>query len=215
MKRVMYYLDIRTNLPAGGPDRDFSRELLKKGLRCRDGCGGIPTEHEGLPVTVRYVRKPSLAIEAASRANGLTLPLWRALSRYLPNAVVGTFEWRRPDGVIVPVKEYVSMYVPVLDRVCLRGFRKYSICRQCGEVTCRDVNAKEYLLAGDLGDRRVAMEMSRGILVDKKMRDKLAAMKLRGLRFYPYEIRDEPLDGRPASLDDWPQLAKWRKKRSR
>lgn len=215
MKRFMYYLDIRTNLPAGGPDREFSRELLKKGLRCRDGCGGVPTEHEGEPATIRYVRKPSLAIEASTRAEGVMLPLWRVIRRYLPTAIVGTFEWRKPDGTIVTVKEYVSVYVPVLDRVCLRGVKKYQICRQCGEVSCRDVNTKEYLLASDIAGRRVAIEMSRGILVDQKMRNKLAALKLRGLRFYPYEIRDEPLDGRPASLDDWPQLAKWRKKRRR
>jgi hypothetical protein len=215
MKRLMYYLDIRTNLPAGGPDREFSRELLKKGLRCRPGCGGIPTEHEGPPATVRFEWKPTLAIEASPRAKGLMVPLWRAIRRYLSNAIVGTFEWRKPDGTIVTVKEYVSVYVPVLDRVCLRGVKKYDICRQCGRVRCADVNIDEYVLASDVGDRRVVMSMSRGILVDAKMRNKLAALKLRGLRFYPYEIRDEPLDGRAASLDDWPQLAKWRKKRKR
>lgn len=37
--------------------------------------------------------------------------------------------------------------------------------------------------------------------------------KFESLLFEKYEAIDEPQDDRPRNLDDWPELAKWRKRR--
>lgn len=212
MKR-MHYLDVRTARPPGGIDQIQNEEHRRDGLRCRDGCGGIPTEWEGKPATLRFVRKPSLTIEAAPRAEAMDVEFWKILKRHLPSAVVGSIELLRKDGSVVPVPNYVSVYLPVLDRVCLRGLKKYDVCKSCGAVRCKDFGVEEYLLRKDVDSRRVVMSMSRGILVDDAMRETLEKKKFKGLRFYKYEVFDEPRDGRPQSLDDWPELAKWRRKR--
>lgn len=209
----MYYLGIRTGLPAGGTDQFQNEDHRRDGLRCRDGCGGIPSEWEGTPVTLRFIRKPTLTIEAAPRAEAVRVELWRLLRPYLLHAVLGDVEFQRRDGVIVIVPDYVSVYVPVRDRVCLRGVMKYDICKQCGAVRCRDSGSEEYVLRRDVERRRVVMTMSRGFLVDDVMRKKLEKKKFKGLLFEKYEVIDEPRDGRPKSLDDWPELAKWRKKK--
>lgn len=213
MKRYMYYLDFDPNGPGGDPDEDFSEELRKKGLRCPDGCGGLPARLEGTPVEVRYWRDPVLPVESAPRANGIQVALWTLLSPHLKYAIVGPCTLRTRDGDIVPIETYVSVYVPVHERICLRGVKKYDICKTCGAVRCRDFGVKPYLLADDVMDRPVIMSMSRGILVDDAMHRKLEQKRFRGLRFYKYEVIDEPRDGRPKSLDDWPELAKWRKRR--
>lgn len=212
MKRWMHYLDYRAP-DYGGIiiDQEWDEELTESGLRCPDGCGGIPTEFEGEPVTLRFIKRPAGMFESAPRAEAFHKELWRFLSPHMDDAVVGTCELATRKGEVVPIKDFVSVYVPVLDRVCLRGKKKYDICRYCGRVKCRDFEVENCLLSDELLGRRVVMSMSRGILVDDGIRKKIEDQKLRSVGFYSYEVLDEPLDGRPKSLDDWPQLAKWRK----
>lgn len=211
MKKWMHYIDY-TNFEVGGQiDPDWNEELIELGLRCPDGCGGIPTEFEGEPVTLRYIKKPTRMFEGAPRAKAIHKDLWKLLSRHLPDAIVGTCELAKPNGSVIPIEDFVSVYVPVLDRVCLRGVKKYDICRYCGRVRCRDVGIEKYILQNEIANRHVVIDMGRGILVDDSVRKKIAAEKFRSVGFYDIEVLDEPLDGRPKSLDDWPQLAKWRK----
>lgn len=213
MKRYMHYFDFDPNRDIGRSDEEFSEDLRRKRLRCPDGCGGLPAKLEGMPVEVRFSEHPRLLVQPAPRAKGIQAVLWTHLSPHLPTAIVGPCTLRTRDGEIVPIETYVSMYVPVLDRVCFRGVKKYDICKSCGSVKCRDFGVKEYLLSHEVDGRSVAMSTDRGILVDDAMRKKLESKKFKGLLFEKYEVIDEPRDGRPKSLDDWPELAKWRKGR--
>lgn len=216
MKRWMHYLDYRAP-DYGGIiiDQESDEELVESGLRCPDGCGGIPAEFEGEPITLSFVKKPMGMYEPAPRAPALHLDLWRLISKHLDDAVVGTCELVAGKNNSTPLDEFVSIYVPVKYRPCLRGRKKYSICKSCGAVRCDDFATTKYLLGSDIAGRRAVMSMSRGILVDDGIRKKIEDQKFRSVGFYSYEVLDEPLDGRPKSLDDWPQLAKWRKPKKR
>lgn len=215
MKKLMHYIDYTTSEWGGRIDPDWDEELVESGLRCPDGCGGIPTEFEGEPVTLRFVKKPKGMHEGAPRAEAMHKELWSLLSRHLNESIVGECEIVTRNGTVESLGDFVSVYVPVLDRVPLRGNKKYRVCKHCGCVRCEDVDATKYLLRADLGRRRVVMSHSRGILVDDSVRKKIEAEKFRSVGFYEYEVLEEPLDGRPKSLDDWPQLAKWRKPKKR
>lgn len=215
MKKWMHYIDYTTSEWGGRIDPVWDEELVESGLRCPDGCGGIPTEFEGEPVTLRFVKKPTGMFEGAPRAKALHAELWRILSPHLKEAVVGDCEFVTRKGDVAPLEDFVSVYVPVLNRVLLRGRRKYRVCKYCGCVRCEDIKTTEYVLKSELKSDRVVMSHSRGILVDDRIRAKIEAEKFRSVGFHKYEVLEEPLDGRPKSLDDWPQLAKWRKPKKR
>ena len=149
-------------------------------------------------------------LEGAPRAEAVHKDLWKLISPHLVGAIVGTCEIVKRDSSIIKLEDFVSVYVPVIDRVFLRGRKKYAVCKHCGSVKCVDIDTTMYLIRDELAQRRAVMSTRRGILVDDAIRDRIAAEKFRSVGFYKYEVLDEPLDGRPRSLDDWPQLVKWR-----
>ena len=210
MMKWMHYLDYTTSEFGGRIDPEWNDDLLERGLRCPDGCGGIPTEFEGEPVALRFVKKPTGMLEGAPRAEAVHKDLWKLISPHLVGAIVGTCEIVKRDSSIIKLEDFVSVYVPVIDRVFLRGRKKYAVCKHCGSVKCVDIDTTMYLIRDELAQRRAVMSTRRGILVDDAIRDRIAAEKFRSVGFYKYEVLDEPLDGRPKSLDDWPQLVKWR-----
>lgn len=206
-----FYLDM--NVPRYFSEIDQKWWLKNKQKRrcCAPGCSGVPAKLEGKAVTLHYVKEPTFSLEPTAMALALSVVLWSLLLPHFPTAVVGSCIFRSEEGEWEPIPNCVSMYVPVRDRVCLRGISAYHVCSTCGAVRCKDVDYEYYLLEHEVAGRQAAMTMDRGIVVNSRMRDELISYDFRCMEFYPYRVLSTPLDNRPTRLDDWPELAEFRK----
>ena len=212
-----YYLYARVDRYASEIDMQWWRKKIqRRGECCPPGCGGRPTAMEQRPVDVVFMKPPTLDVEPGAMAAVLSSRLWEILAPYFEEAYVGPCLLSGPDGSVSPIEGFVTIQVPVRHQVCFRhdgppGYGGYEICEGCGAVRTRGGKPNDVLVMDDLRSRPAAMTMARGFVVDADLKARIGALPRSRIGYDVISVVDDPRDGRPKSLDDWPELARWRR----
>lgn len=201
-----YYVDYPSHWPVGKKSEVWERMHIKKRRAfCQLGCSGVNPRFSGQPFRVLYEQSPITPFDPSIVASSYHVSLWNILKNYIPNAIVGDCALSMGNNHECKLNEYVSFYTPVSTRCCVRHDATYFICTECGYVRAEAGGGEKYVLMSDVNDKDVVVTMRRGILVSENVRMQISNSGIE-LQYVPYRIRETPLDGRPVSLDDWPEL---------